>query len=65
MRNNGYKLPSLIKGKLIKRYKRFLADIELESGEQITATKSCVWSETFWKIVFRSAPGNWLKRLRQ
>ncbi|MFC3094864.1 DNA/RNA nuclease SfsA [Alteromonas sediminis] len=27
----------LLKGKLIKRYKRFLADIELESGEVITA----------------------------
>jgi len=31
-----YKTP-LISGKLIKRYKRFLADIELESGEIITA----------------------------
>lgn len=29
--------PSLIPGKLIKRYKRFLADFELESGEIITA----------------------------
>ena len=28
---------SLVKGKLVKRYKRFLADIELESGELITA----------------------------
>lgn len=28
---------SLIPGKLIKRYKRFLADVELESGEIITA----------------------------
>ena len=27
----------LIKGKLIKRYKRFLADIESENGEVITA----------------------------
>ncbi len=30
-------LPELITGRLIKRYKRFLADIELESGEMITA----------------------------
>lgn len=32
------KLPSpLLRGSLVKRYKRFLADIELESGELITA----------------------------
>lgn len=29
--------PPLIKGKLVKRYKRFFADIELDSGEIITA----------------------------
>ncbi len=29
--------PSLIKGVLIKRYKRFLADIKLDSGEIVTA----------------------------
>ncbi|PIE41321.1 MAG: DNA/RNA nuclease SfsA [Gammaproteobacteria bacterium] len=28
--------PPLLKGKLLKRYKRFLADVELPSGEQIT-----------------------------
>ena len=32
-----YQYPSLISGKLIKRYKRFLADIELDTGEIITA----------------------------
>ena len=34
---NGYKLPPLIKGVLIKRYKRFLADVLLEKGEMVTA----------------------------
>lgn len=29
--------PELIKGKLIKRYKRFLADVELENGTIVTA----------------------------
>jgi sugar fermentation stimulation protein A len=32
-----YEYPTLIPGRLIKRYKRFLADIELETGEIITA----------------------------
>ena len=32
-----YEYPHLISGILIKRYKRFLADIELETGETITA----------------------------
>lgn len=30
-------LPELVQGTLIKRYKRFLADVEFEGGEQITA----------------------------
>lgn len=33
----GYELPRLIRGKLVKRYKRFLADIELATGEVVTA----------------------------
>jgi len=32
-----YQYPPLIQGRLIKRYKRFLADIELDTGEVITA----------------------------
>lgn len=32
-----YRYPPLIPGKLVKRYKRFLADIELETGEIVTA----------------------------
>lgn len=32
-----YTFPPLLEGKLIKRYKRFMADIELTSGEIITA----------------------------
>ncbi len=33
----GYELPPLIQGKLVKRYKWFLADIELADGEVVTA----------------------------
>jgi len=32
----GYELPQLITGKLVKRYKRFLADVELKNHEIVT-----------------------------
>jgi sugar fermentation stimulation protein A len=32
-----YRYPPLLRGTLVKRYKRFFADIELDSGELITA----------------------------
>ncbi|MGB0452239.1 MAG: DNA/RNA nuclease SfsA [Bacteriovoracaceae bacterium] len=62
-----YEVPTF-KGKIIKRYKRFLADIELESGEQITAhtpntgsMKSC-W-EPGWDVIvsFHDSPKRKLK----
>ncbi|MFO7749922.1 MAG: DNA/RNA nuclease SfsA [Desulfobacteraceae bacterium] len=37
MTDKGHLLPPLLKGTLIKRYKRFLADVELETGKAVTA----------------------------
>jgi len=37
MSYKGFMMPPLITGVLIQRYKRFLADIELETGEKVTA----------------------------
>ncbi len=37
MTYNGYQLPPLIPGRLVKRYKRFLADVILENGQTVTA----------------------------
>jgi len=37
LKYKGIVMPPLIKGTLIKRYKRFLADITLETGEEVTA----------------------------
>jgi len=33
----GFAMPSLISGILIERYKRFLADVQLDTGEKVTA----------------------------
>ena len=35
--NSGLAWPDLIRGKLVKRYQRFLADVKLDNGRQVTA----------------------------
>jgi sugar fermentation stimulation protein A len=37
LENRGLKFPELRRGRLIRRYKRFLADVALDSGETVTA----------------------------
>jgi sugar fermentation stimulation protein A len=53
----------LLAGKLIRRYKRFLADIEMESGETVTAhcpnsgsMKTC--TGTGWKVLLSDHPAS-------
>lgn len=60
--------PKLIKGNLIKRYKRFLADIKLENGEEITAhvpnsgaMTSCIESNCPVWVSFHDNPKRKLK----
>lgn len=62
------KFPPLIKGNLIKRYKRFLADIRLENGEIITAhvpnsgaMTSCIEPDCEVFISFHDNPKRKLK----
>jgi sugar fermentation stimulation protein A len=55
-----YRYPPLLQGKLLKRYKRFFADIELESGDIITAhcpntgPMTCISTPGAWVYVSRS-----------
>jgi len=62
------KFPELIQGKLIKRYKRFLADIILENGEEITAhvpnsgaMTSCIEENCLVWVSFHDNPKRKLK----
>jgi sugar fermentation stimulation protein A len=58
----------LIKGKLVKRYKRFLADIILEDGQEITAhvpnsgaMTSCIEDNCDVWVTFHDNPKRKLK----
>lgn len=53
--------PELVYGHLIKRYKRFLADVRLDSGEEVTAHCANPGS---MKSVLEPSPRVWLSRAR-
>ncbi|PCJ62084.1 MAG: DNA/RNA nuclease SfsA [Planctomycetota bacterium] len=62
------KYPPLIKGKLIKRYKRFFVDIKLDSGEQVVAhcvntgsMKTCIKEDAITYISPANNPKRKLK----
>lgn len=51
-----YQYPPLLSGRLVKRYKRFFADIELETGEIVTA--HCPNTGPMTGVYL---PGNWVQ----
>ena len=55
------KFPELVRGRLLKRYKRFLADVELVDGSVVTAHCANPGS---MKSILEPAPEVWLSRAR-